>query len=176
MNDETRDLLHQLEQATSREAVDRGSLDEETAMLRENWLAFGRLLQSSDQSRLAETISLRPPTASPRRSGLWILASVASAIAASFILWISWPAIFPNNHQGVVQQPDQVHPEPGLPASGVYRGMREVAWEDDWDHNFYQTSLALQQFHDEQRRRDSSLSQLQSEFLEFAREVESESL
>lgn len=178
MNDESQDLLRQLEQATSSGSVDRSTLDDETAMLRENWLALGRLLQSTEEipqveMPQAETLLLRTSVNVPQQSRRWVLGSVAAAVAAC-LAWFVWSATFSrNSHEEIIRGPEQQAPDQQIPE---HDGLMDVAWDDDWDQSIYQTALSLQQFHDEQRRRDSSLNQLQSEFVEFAREVESGSL
>ena len=171
MNAETNELLRRLEQATTAAPVDRGTLDEETAMLRENWLALGRLLRAAESQlehpKPVEVVELRRPAAAPRRSWLLALGCVGSALAVVG-LWLVFQTR--NSHDGTQQTANR--PQSDGTRSGVLpseaprptsAGAIELAWEDGWESDFAQTAMALQHFHGERRERDSSLSRLQGE-------------
>ena len=55
-------------------------------------------------------------------------------------------------------------------------GAAELDWDDNWDSDFAQTALSFQRFHGAQLSPDSSVTRLQGEFQDLAREFESGSL
>ena len=86
MNDETKNLQRQLEEATAAaDAVD-ASLDAETASLRESWLAFGELLDTAAEPTVEPPEMPRLPRRAvvPRR---WLV--VSAALVASLLIAIS---------------------------------------------------------------------------------------
>jgi len=89
MNRDLKTLERQLESATSREIPPNASLDQETASLREAWLAFGQLLEAAQPGSDQAMGLLRDPPARRRRR--WLLATVvglaASLLVAAMITW-----------------------------------------------------------------------------------------
>ena len=201
MNTES-ELQRRLEQATSAGIVDQASLDEETAALRDSWLALGKVLQAADRSwQSAEpsgavafeaagfdpaNVELR--AASPPRSQRRIQRSMqhrlamtcAASLLIGFGLWLAFqstrssqsaPELAKGSPSSMTSAAPGITSETSLVELAV-----ELAWDDEWDSDFAQTALALQQIHSGDRTRDSSLSHLLGEFQELAREVESGSL
>lgn len=86
MNDEWDKLERQLERATSPECPAAGSLDAETASLREGWLALGELLRAVEPPD-GEPIHLPEPALPIRRTGR--KAAGIAALAASLLVGLT---------------------------------------------------------------------------------------
>jgi hypothetical protein len=179
MNEETQELLHRLELATSRSDVDRSTLDDETTLMRENWLAFSQLLRSAEDLPRPDAVALRCSVATKRRSWLWTLGCVASVVAALMIVWFCLPkpdSKLPQREVTNHVQSDGNVKQPSF-SSAPPLGLNDMAWDDeDWDRSFTETAGAFERFHDAPRSHDLALSQLQNEFQELALEFETGSL
>jgi hypothetical protein len=81
MKDTINELQRELEQATSCGAATEGELREETAQLRETWLAFGRLLEAASPPTQPTFHHWTMPRA---RSKRWLVPALA-AVAASLL-------------------------------------------------------------------------------------------
>ncbi len=201
MNAKTNELLRRLEQATSATPVDPSTLDEETAMLRENWLVLGKLLTAAEgEPQQVEVVELRYPASARPRSWRLALACLASAVVVTGLWFVvrttqshdarnqartnqartnqARTNQAPNNQTLNNHQPDGSTNSRALPSEApgpANSGATELAWDDDWDNNFAQTAVALQLFHG-QRVRDSALLRLEGELQELARDFELGSL
>ncbi len=80
MNDELDRLKRQLERATASECPTAGSLDAETASLREGWLALGELLEAVEPP-VAEPVKLPEPAQPGRRTGRKAVGIAALAVS-----------------------------------------------------------------------------------------------
>jgi hypothetical protein len=179
MNAEPNELQRRLELATS---ADPGPLDDETAALRESWLALGKLLQVAESpprhSGLIETIELRTVSAGSR-TWWWL----ALACAASAIIAVGLGFVVRSADRGEPQVANR-QPSAGMARSGDLEEVPaspaissiELAWEDDWDKSFAETAFVLQQIHGNRRPRDTFFSRLEGEFQQLAREFDSGSL
>ena len=86
MSDELDRLQRQLERATASECSTDGSLDAETAALREGWLALAELLEAVEPSR-EQPLKLREPLKPGRRTRRKMAGIVA--LAASLLVGIT---------------------------------------------------------------------------------------
>ncbi|HUT89086.1 MAG TPA: hypothetical protein VMY37_06305 [Thermoguttaceae bacterium] len=86
MSDELDRLQRQLERATASECSTDGSLDAETASLREGWVALGELLEAAEPSR-EQPLELREPLKPGRRTGRKVAGIVA--LAASLLVGVT---------------------------------------------------------------------------------------
>ena len=143
MSDELSKLERQLRQATAPDAATDAPLDDETASLREGWLAFGQLLKNAQPSS-DEPFELRPM---PRRgsfarrklvlavavaASLLVVATLAWQLAGSWILVGPLPATeeiaLPNTEQPNTEQPAPVVEEPQTELAAD-----ELKWDDSLD-------------------------------------------
>jgi hypothetical protein len=82
MNSDLKTLERQLESATARDVPPSASPDQETASLREAWLAFGQLLEAAQPA--SEPLKL--PADPPGRGRRWWLLATVVGLAASLLV------------------------------------------------------------------------------------------
>lgn len=90
MTDEMKDLQNRLEQATSRDCPNEGSLDADVAALRAGWLALGELLETAQAQAESRLPRLPPPPAQQRRSRrlpVALAALAASLLVGAAVAW-----------------------------------------------------------------------------------------
>jgi hypothetical protein len=191
-------LLNQLEQATSAGFVDPSSLDDETAMLRENWISLGRILQAAEGQPPAIRFSTRGVSVQDvsgqdhsqvKRPIRWRRMGAVLAIGLSLAgIWFCLQ--FGLLNRSPVPQPRSTNVvENGLPPSEQSEGERVpsnlemspstvtlLAWDDGWENQVALTASAIEQLRGPQNAHDDSMSRLQNMFLEFSLEFESGSL
>ena len=191
---ESKNLLRQLEQATSAERIAPTSLDDETLQLRENWLALGKLLKAAESApQDIQVAQIRCQTNGANWSA-WrqFLATVAAVVAVA--LWGCFQiGLFQAKvasrrgmtkdselQPGILPSPSSVHPpnsQPQIPQPSISQPQAsQFAWEDGWDNALAQTTVVVQQFHGESTVRDPSFSRLEDQFRELARDFDSGSL
>jgi hypothetical protein len=194
MHSDSNKLLSQLEHATSSGFIDPSKLDDETAMLREDWVALGRILQAAEPAPPAIQFSTQgiPPQDISEVKSPFRLRYIGAVLAIGLSLAGIWLGFqFGLFNQGPATHPqqtdlaerelppreeserDQTPPKhlQVAPATGA-----QLAWDDGWENQVALTALAIEQLQGEQRTRDESISRLQDMFLEFSREFESGSL
>ncbi|MCA9145097.1 MAG: hypothetical protein H6821_16560 [Planctomycetaceae bacterium] len=181
MNDSNEKLLAQLEQATA--SATSEMLDEETAMLRESWLAFGKLVDAAD-AESTPSITCPPTT---RRAGLFArsIAALAASLLVAFTAW----SILNRDSDPVVPAPEVAVPQalpsegPGLstvaesPSSGEQpEPVDEFAWDDSFDEQLAITSQAIRSARADWSGGDRRYSVLLDQFEQFDEELSEGSL
>lgn len=193
MHSDSNKLLSQLEQATSSGFIDPSKLDDETAMLREDWVALGRILLAAEPAPPAiqfSTQGISPQDISEVKRPIRL-----RYIGAVLAIGLSLAGIWLCYQFGLLDQSPTPHPRPtDLVESKLPRqeeskteqapfnsdlaptSVAHLAWDDGWENQVAVTALAIEQLQQERNPRDESMSRLQDKFLEFSREFESGSL
>ncbi len=145
MNESTEELLATLEQVTGVDAPEDAS--EEVAMLRESWLAFGQLLDATDEEPPQPVVQPR----SVRRAGLPVrfIAALAASLLIAFGAWTflnrgsnsNNPVVAPTELRVPVPATEDVA-EVEKPSESM-EIVDEFAWEDSFDENLAATSQAI---------------------------------
>jgi hypothetical protein len=181
MNDSTEQLLAKLEQATSAKSAE--PMDDETAMLRESWLAFGQLVAAADAE--AELPTKRPP--GTRRVGLIVkfIAALAASLLVAFAAWTMLqrgsgsvepaPGIAaPSNLPAIA--PIAAHVTEASNASETIDVRGEFAWEDSFDEQLAITNQAMRAVQADWSGGDRRYSLLLDQFEQFSEELSEGSL
>lgn len=176
MNDLTRQLLAKLEQATA--ATTTEPMDDETAMLRESWLAFGKLVSTAETEP-------EPRVKVPRksRSAGWTVKFIA-ALAASLLVAFAASTILNRSSESVELSPEIAAtselraiapisaevteaPKGSAPVDVV----DEFAWEDSFDEQLALTSQAIRSVQADWSGGDRRYSLLLDQFEQFSSEL-----
>lgn len=206
MNDETQELLKQLELATSTSPVDRSALDPETAAMRESWLLLGRMLKGAETAEWTAVPARATPelwTAPARRRSFrawWVLGSVLSAVAAATVWWLvaggtitppgspanksvahpSGPAATSRQRPNESSGTSATVASPAVPdAEAPNAGGTDWSSALAWEDGWEDGLSRTSQVVEqfrEPRRTDAPLQWLESEFQELAREFDASSL
>ena len=181
MNESTEQLLAKLEQATAPETPE--PLGDETATLRESWLALGKLLDAAD----LESAQLPARPQRTRRAGLppgfiaALAASLLVALAAWAILKRGSNLIEPKQEVAV---PTEL-PAPALDITEVAEAPRadesddavdEFSWDDSFDEQLAATSQAIRSVQADWTGGDRRYSVLLDQFEQFDAELSEGSL
>ena len=143
MSDELSKLERQLWQATAPDAATDAPLDDETALLREGWLAFGQLLEDARPSS-DEPFELRPMPrrgSFARRKLVLAVAVAASLLVAATLAWQlggSWLPVGPLPATEQIARPNTEQPNSERRAPVVEEPQTELAadelkWDDSLD-------------------------------------------
>ncbi|HUG71646.1 MAG TPA: hypothetical protein VMM76_28135 [Pirellulaceae bacterium] len=176
MNDSTRQLLAKLEQATA--ATTTEPMDDETAMLRESWLAFGQLVGTADTES-------EPRVKVPRksRSAGWTVKFIVALAASLLVAFAAWTIL--NRSSGYVELSPEIAETSELPATASItaevteapKGSAPVdvvdkfAWEDSFDEQLASTSQAIRSVQADWSGGDRRYSLLLDQFEQFSSEL-----
>jgi hypothetical protein len=161
MNDSTEQWLAKLEQATSASTAE--PMDDETAKLRESWLAFSQLVSAADAE--AELPTKRPQ--GTRRVGL-IVKFIAALAASLLIAFAAWTMLQRGSRS--------VRPAPGIAAPSNFDVGGEFAWEDSFDEQLALTNQAMRAVQADWSGGDRRYSLLLDQFKQFSEELSEGSL
>jgi hypothetical protein len=173
MNNETKNLQRQLEEATAAaDAVD-ASLDAETASLRESWLAFGELLDTASGPTIEPPEMPRLPRRAvvPRR---WLALSAAAALVASLLIAISLVISTMGPEQIAKPEIDttpQVDPPPRTELVAD-----ELQWDDTLDEQIAQAGWQMVLVQQDRYRLDGPFSSLQDEIEQMEEDIDKSTL
>ncbi|MBN1911554.1 MAG: hypothetical protein JW818_17565 [Pirellulales bacterium] len=166
MNDEMKQIETRLEQATAPgNHIDPG-LDASTAVMRETWLALGRLLESTQSEATEANVPhcenrnrhWRDASATQQRAWMgWALAAAVVLLVGATVLWglmqgdsgprpggpgqgkvATVPKDPPSKAPGVLQSP-----VPAAPAANAALTKSELEWDDSLDDEIRTAGLAL---------------------------------
>jgi hypothetical protein len=187
MNESTEKLLARLEQATGLETTacetpgseNSEPLDDDTAMLRESWLALGKLLDAADAE--SERPLVRPKDTRSAGLPLKFIAGLAASLLVAFAAWAMLKrgsdVIVPV--QEVTVLPDS--PAPIDVAKAPQDGesvdaIDEFAWEDSFDEQLAAASQAIRSVQANWNGGDRRYSVLLDQFEQFDEELSEGSL
>ncbi|MHB1036597.1 MAG: hypothetical protein ACYC35_17815 [Pirellulales bacterium] len=145
MNENLNELHERLTRATALAGSPDASLDEQTASLREAWLAFGQLLETAQSAadrpvRLAVTAPRRR-----RRIERAVLALAACLLIAASALWVV-QAVRRSLDSGlpdaIVAENQSERTVPGTKVQGA-SPEADLAWEDPLDSEIIQAGQAV---------------------------------
>jgi len=169
VSDQPSELQRRLELATAADLPPNATLDDETASLREGWLALGKLLETS-QPMCGELPRLRPVRRPTDHDAFWEPTGVAM-LAASLVIALTlalaligvkapgglstppYLAVSPNVEQSLPEQAaDELVWDDSLDEHLALVGREIVRIEQDWyclDDAFYPVQFGLQQVEDD---------------------------
>ena len=145
MNESTEELLAKLEQLTGADVPE--AANEEVAMLRESWLAFGKLLDAADEELLQPVVHPRPVC----RAGLFaqFLAALAASLLVAYGGWTFLNRGSNSNNPVVAPTELRMSVPATLDVAEVEKPSESMeivdkfAWEDSFDENLAATSQAI---------------------------------
>lgn len=167
MNPETeKELLRQLEKATSRELLENDRLDDETTLLRESWLSLGQLLAAREGFEPIVTLAAREKN-NVRWNRAWILAVAAMAFVMLLSGWffVGLPLS--------LHKLDMSHMENQGDLDNHYD---ELAWDDSLDRELARARLAIWHAGGSRERRDLNWQYLRGELQQISEDLEEDSL
>jgi hypothetical protein len=181
MNDSTEKLLAKLSQATSSEPTE--PMDDETALLRESWLAFGKLVEAAD----AESKPVMPRPRATQHASLTVRFIVALA-ASLLVAFAAWAIV--NRGLDNVEPLLPIAEINELPASvpriadvaeasenaDQVEAPDEFAWEDSFDEQLATASQAIRSVQSDWSGGDRRYSVLADQFEQFSDELSEGSL
>ena len=181
MNDATEKLLADLSQATSSETTE--PMNDETAMLRQSWLAFGKLVEAADAE--SKQVIAQPREARHARLTVRIIVALAASLLVAFVAW----AMVERGSESVEPSPS-IATRNELPASASRIGdvaevpeaieqvaaPDEFAWEDSLDEQLATASQAIRSAQADWSGGDRRYSVLLDQFDQFSAELSEGSL
>jgi len=181
VSDELDRLQRQLERATASECSTDGSLEAETASLREGWLALGELLEAAEPSREQPLKLPEPlkPGRLTRRNVAGIVALAASLLVGVTLAgkWIranrpGGPATRPDASLAEIVQADgeQFNPDAGQLETESLADWDE--WEDPLDEQIASVAYELVRIQQDWDQVDGAFGPLYFGLEEMAEELE----
>jgi hypothetical protein len=187
MNQPEKELLRQLELATSSESTaDR--LDDETAALREGWLMLGRLIEVAEADSEALVPAVRPAAARIRK---WPFAlAIAAGLLIALLSWsIVWRQASSESTPEIaesIEDADKNDSGGGVEAAAKGRNSEaafagtdsasEFAWDDEFDEVLTKASVAIHSARSDWSNGEAGYASLSDRFEEFEQELEEGSL
>ena len=170
MNQRHRDLLQQLEQATSNSP--EFPADEETAQLRESWLGLVRLLEAADGGSPGFDRPVLPTSHPLPRRGMWL---GAAALAATLLLALSaiWLTLRTPIDVALPPLPENDGRTP--PVAVAFRGS-DTAWDDQLDEQLVEAGAALQLLQQDWEYDEGAFQVLDHQLRALEQEMQSETL
>jgi len=181
VSDELDRLKRQLERATASECSTDGSLDAETASLREGWLALGELLEAAEPP-VAEPVKLPEPAPPVRCTGRKAagIAALAVSLLVGLTLAGKWiradrpggPATLSDQSLSEIVQADgeQINPDAGQLETASLAD--RVDWDDPLDQQIASVAQELVRIQQDWDQVDGAFGPLYLGLEEMAEELE----
>lgn len=179
MNESTEQLRAKLEQATASDLAE--PIDDETAMLRESWLAFGKLVAATDAE--SKPLVTLPPKV--RDTGVFF--KFVAAIAASLLVGLAAWAVLSRESNFIEPLPEIAAPDDSSNTAPSISDVAEAlepdaddedqfAWDDSFDEQLATASQAIRSAQADWSGGDRRYSVLLDQFEQFGEELSEGSL